>query len=246
MLEDGGVADLSKRIVSARDGHQRVLVALAGPPGAGKSTLAAALKEAVCAEAGRGSAELVPMDGFHLDNAELHRRGLFAVKGAPETFDAAGFVALVRNARKAVDDLPYPIFDRANDRTLQDAAILKAQTRFVIFEGNYLLLQQGDWAELSGLFDVTVLLTAPISVLRGRLVGRWLKHGLSQRDAEARAEGNDMVNARTVLNASGSAHIRLSTQSDGRISMETHGQRKRRAGWNSTAQAKRDWRSVNT
>lgn len=224
------VQQLCTQVMSAQSGTERVLVAVAGPPGAGKSTLAADLVLALRAQTGENNAALVPMDGFHLDNEELRLRGLLARKGAPETFDTSAFFALVAAVREDKGDLTYPLFDRALDKTLSDAATLPAAARIVVFEGNYLLLQQGRWAALSGMFDVTVLLSVPLPVLRARLVARWLEHGLTKRDAEARAMSNDMVNARTVRDHSAPADLTLITQSDGQITIETRHERVNRAG----------------
>ncbi|MFN4130332.1 MAG: nucleoside triphosphate hydrolase [Paracoccaceae bacterium] len=202
-----------QRVDSARQSNGRVLVAIAGAPGAGKSTLADQLVAVINDRDGDGTAALLPMDGFHRDNAELDAMGLRDVKGAPETFDVAGFVSLVRRVRANDGAVRYPLFDRSLDRTLPDASVLQAATPVVVLEGNYLLLQQGHWADLRPLFDVTVMLSVPLSVLRDRMVERWLTYGLSRPAAEARAEGNDIVNARTVLAASGAADLTL----DGKV-----------------------------
>lgn len=211
---DRAIAAILGRVDAARQSGARVLVAIAGAPGSGKSTLAGELVTAIRARDGDGAASLVPMDGFHLDNADLDAMGLRAVKGAPQTFDALGFVTLVRKIRDNDGPVTYPLFDRALDRTIPDAGHLDAGTPIVVFEGNYLLLQDGAWAGLAGLFDVTVMLSVPMSELRGRLVDRWLSHGLSQGDAEARAQGNDIPNARLVIANSASADLTLGSDAD--------------------------------
>lgn len=221
MPHSGVIEQLCARTLASQDAGRRVLVAVTGPPGAGKSTIAADLVTALRAQQGAERAALVAMDGFHLDNSELHAEGLLSVKGAPETFDTTGFLALVQDVRADKGDLRYPLFDRAQDKTLPDAANLPAATRIVVFEGNYLLLQRAGWSSLAGMFDLTAFLTVPLPVLRARLVARWLEYGLSQADAAARADSNDMANARTVLEHSGSPDLVLVTQSDGQITMGT-------------------------
>ncbi|PWE48154.1 uridine kinase [Thioclava sp. NG1] len=190
--------------------HGRVLIGIAGPPGSGKSTMAEAVTAALNAR-GRSAdpAALVPMDGFHLDNEELDRRNLRAVKGAPETFDVAGFKALVRRLRDDGREIRYPLFSRAQDRTLPEAGVLSPDRRIVIVEGNYLLFGGGDWAGLAPLFDATVMLAPPMEVLKSRLVARWIEHGLSPEDALARASRNDLENARRVLEQSVEADLIL-------------------------------------
>lgn len=200
---------IMKRVDAARQSGARVLVAIAGAPGSGKSTLAGMLVAQIRAREGDAAASLVPMDGFHLDNADLDALGLRAAKGAPETFDVAGFVSLVRKVRADQGAVSYPLFDRSLDKTLPDAGHLAAGTPLVVFEGNYLLLRDQPWADLADLFDVTVMLSVPLADLRARLVDRWLTHGLSPADAEARAEGNDLANVRQVIAKSAPAHLTL-------------------------------------
>lgn len=204
-----GVDAIIARIRAVHRPGDRTLVAIVGAPGSGKSTLAQRLVADLAARDGPSGAALVPMDGYHLDNAELDALGLRAVKGAPQTFDAAGFVALVRRVRANDGPVSYPLFDRGLDRTIPEAGHLAADTPIVVFEGNYLLLNKGVWAELAGLFDVTVMLSVPMPDLRARLVERWLSYGLSQPDAEARAEGNDIPNARLVIANSAEADLTL-------------------------------------
>lgn len=202
------------RIDAIRPSGTRIVVAIAGPPGSGKSTLAEKVVAAINGRDGPGTAALLPMDGFHLDNADLDARGLRAVKGAPQTFDAAGFVALVRRVRTATGDLRYPLFDRGLDRTLPDEGHLAAATSVVVCEGNYLLLRTAPWTDLAPLFDLTVMLSVPMPVLRDRLVARWRDHGLPDADAEARANGNDIPNAQTVIAESAPADIVLDQPAD--------------------------------
>lgn len=187
----------------------RKLVGIAGAPASGKSTLAAQLVTELRRRGGRKAAALVPMDGFHLDNAELDAKGLRHVKGAPQTFDVAGFVTLVRAIKTQTDSLCYPLFDRAQDKTLPDAGQLESDIPVVVFEGNYLLLQHPKWADLRRLFDLTVMLSVPLDELRDRLVARWLSYGLTQDRAIKRAESNDIPNARLVIANSATADLTI-------------------------------------
>ncbi|MCB2115215.1 MAG: nucleoside triphosphate hydrolase [Rhodobacteraceae bacterium] len=177
-------------------GGRRRLVALAGPPATGKSTLA----EVLCARllAGGQSAVVVPMDGFHLDNRILAARGLLARKGAPETFDAEGFIALIRRLKSGAEVFA-PLFDRARDIAVAGACVIPATAGTVIVEGNYLLLDEAPWRALAPLWDFAVFVDTPEDELRERLNARWRAHGLDEAAARARAEGNDLPNARRVL-----------------------------------------------
>lgn len=153
------------------------------------------------------------MDGYHLDNAELDALGQRHEKGAPHTFDAAGFAGLVRAVRTQMDALRYPLFDRVQDKTLPDAGQLSPDVPIVVFEGNYLLLQRPHWSDLRDLFDLTVMLSVPMEVLRDRLVARWLAHGLPNDQAVIRAESNDIPNAQLVIANSAPADMTIGSVS---------------------------------
>lgn len=177
------------------DPSTRQLVALAGPPGTGKSTVAEALDQAIRQ---RGQhVTVVPMDGFHLDNRVLEPLGLLPRKGAPETFDAGGFISLVRRIR-AGEEVVAPVFDRARDIAIAGAQVVPAGPGVILFEGNYLLFDESPWRDLRPLWDLAIWLETPLDELRRRLIDRWLTHGLDADQARMRAEGNDLANARRI------------------------------------------------
>lgn len=179
----------------------RRLIALVGPPGAGKTMLAANLAQRLGPEA-----VVVPMDGFHLDNRLLAPRGLLPRKGAPETFDAAGLLALLRRLA-AGEAAAFPLFDRARDEAIAQAGEVTAAHRFVLVEGNYLLLRQPVWADMAPLWSLTLRLTVPEAELERRLIARWIAHGLAPEAARARALGNDLPNAHLVATGSAPADL---------------------------------------
>lgn len=187
---------------------QRLLVAIAGPPGSGKSTLAEAVVRTLNSRHGANAA-LLPMDGFHLDTEVLESRGLVSRRGAPETFDVRGFVQLIQSVRAAQRSIHYPVYDRSQERAIPDAATLSAETDIVIVEGNYLLLGQPVWQELHGLFDVRIFLDCALDTLESRLMNRWLSFGYQHEDAARKVEGNDLKNARRVIDESIGADLVL-------------------------------------
>ncbi|MDC9808554.1 nucleoside triphosphate hydrolase [Rhizobium binxianense] len=192
-----GVDEIAGEVLSRAGNSRRFLVAIAGPPGAGKSTMADNLAAALKAKG--ESVAVLPMDGFHMDNAILIERGLLARKGIPETFDVRGFLDIVRAVRPADQEVLVPVFDRSRELAIASARPISPEDRFIIIEGNYLLFTQGKWAELDGIFDYTIMLAPPIEVLEERLWDRWRGYKLTEEEASAKVYGNDLPNGRLIL-----------------------------------------------
>ncbi len=198
--------DLAERIAALPERPGRRLVAVAGAPGAGKSTLAAALTEALCR---RGDAAvLMPMDGFHLDDRLLEPRGLLPRKGAPETFDFGGLLAALRRIREG-ESVVLPVFDRSREIAIAGAAEIAPETRIVVVEGNYLCLDEAPWRALAAFWDFSVFLDVPMEELERRLVARWLAHGFDPAAAEAKARENDLANAERVRRGLGRVDLSI-------------------------------------
>lgn len=191
----GGLADATDRARRLAETGQRRVLGIAGPPGAGKSTLAEKLTEAL-----EGRAVLVPMDGFHLAGAELERLGRDDRKGAPDTFDAPGYAALLRRLRDPDPDHPVyaPAFDRALEEPVAGALAVTPDVPLVITEGNYLLLDEGPWAPVRGLLDEVWFLELDPEVRVRRLVERHVRYGKPPAVARAWVERSDEANARLV------------------------------------------------
>lgn len=190
-------AALLERARQLASGPRRLL-GITGPPGAGKSTLAAALVAAL-----GGRAVLVPMDGFHLAQAELERLGRADRKGAPDTFDAAGFVALLTRLRAAAgkggkETVYAPTFDRTIEEPVAGAIPVEPHVPLIVVEGNYLLHDDGAWSRVPALLDETWYVDVDDAVRVERLVERHVAFGKAPAAARAWALGPDELNARLV------------------------------------------------
>jgi pantothenate kinase len=182
-------------------GGGRILLGIAGPPGAGKSTLADWLVRQLDARHGT-SPRLVaqaPMDGFHLPNSTLARLGLADRKGAPETFDAAGYASLLARLRAGGPrEVDAPSFSRVHDAPVPGAHRIAPTVRLVICEGNYLLLGTGAWAQVRACCDETWFLQVDEEIARTRLIDRHTSGGRCGPAARRWVEENDLNNLRLV------------------------------------------------
>ncbi|WP_244890694.1 nucleoside/nucleotide kinase family protein [Luteibacter rhizovicinus] len=192
-------------------GGRRIL-GIAGAPGAGKSTLAAQL----AAHLGR-AAVIVPMDGFHLANAELKRLERADRKGAHDTFDGFGYVAMLRRLRspRPGETVYAPAFHREIEEAVAGEIPVASDVRLVITEGNYLLFDEGPWSEVHGLLDQAWYVDVDGAQRKAQLLERHMRFGRSREDALDWIENTDEPNARLIAATAGRADFRA------RIELET-------------------------
>ncbi|MEH0972412.1 nucleoside/nucleotide kinase family protein [Micromonospora sp. CPCC 205546] len=194
-----GTDELVARARALAEAGPRQLLGIAGPPGAGKSTLAERIVEAI-----GPTARLVPMDGFHLAQAELRRLGRAERKGAADTFDADGYVSTLRRLRRLEPTAVYvPAFHRDLEEPVAGSIEVPPSVRLVVTEGNYLLMTRTPWDEVRQLLHEAWFLDLDGELRLRRLTARHEAYGRSPEQARAWATGSDEANAAQVA---GTAH----------------------------------------
>ena len=184
---------------------RRFVIAIAGSPAAGKTTLAEGIRDRLT-----GEATVLGLDAYHFDDSILAERGHRERKGAPHTFDVAAYRHMLTRLRtEPAVELAVPRFDRALELSRNCAELVGPEHRIVITEGNYLLLDQANWADLSDLFDLTVQLVVAEGVVEKRSLARWEEFGLTTAEGRRRVEQNDRANARLVAERSRAADITI-------------------------------------
>ncbi|MCA0322952.1 MAG: nucleoside/nucleotide kinase family protein [Actinobacteria bacterium] len=176
----------------------RQLLGITGSPGAGKTTLATKLVETLNGGADPQVAVYLPMDGFHLADASLQRLGLSDRKGAPETFDGHGYLALLRRVRVDRTTVWAPGFERDLEQPIAGAIAVDPDVRLVVTEGNYLLIDADPWREARSLLDQAWFVEVDDAVRRDRLVARHVEFGKARQDAIDWVQRVDEPNARLV------------------------------------------------
>ena len=198
MTPEENAAKVIESLPATLPAEHRYVVAIAGPPASGKSTLAAALVDAFDGRAG-----LMAMDGFHFDDAILIERGDRARKGAPHTFDVVSYAMTLRSLRESPGiEQSVPTFDRTLELSRNCASLVRAEHQIVVTEGNYLLLNSSPWTTLAPLFDFTVWLDVPMTTIEERNSARWAEFDYSPQQISDWLETNDLPNARLTQSSS--------------------------------------------
>ena len=194
--------DRALSITQKRDA--RVIIGLVGKPGSGKSTLSSYLLKKLPKE----STALVPMDGFHLSNAQLALLGRSDRKGAPDTFDVDGYVELLQRIKtNFTQEIYFPIFHREIEESIAAEGVIHPHTSLVITEGNYLLLGEDTWSGVAPLLTESWFVDVSNDRRMARLVARHIKFGKSFEEAHAWAHGSDQSNADLIEAARAKADV---------------------------------------
>jgi pantothenate kinase len=190
--QEAALARIQNHLENSSD---RVLIGIIGKPGAGKSTLSKFLM----AKLPKEFVTVVPMDGYHLSNKVLKDLNRADRKGAPDTFDVAGFISLVKRIRtEQTQNIYYPIFDRAIEESIAAQGVVTSATKVVIIEGNYLLHDDGGWEVCNDLLDESWMVDVDDDKRISRLISRHIAYGKDPEAAKAWAKGTDEVNAKLI------------------------------------------------
>jgi pantothenate kinase len=197
---------LAREAVALVGDRSRAILGIAGSPGAGKSTLVDGLVARIAAAKGAEWVAHVPMDGFHLADVQLDRIGARGRKGAPDTFDPAGYAQLLERVKQEVEDPVYvPGFDRTLEQPLAAALVVLPSARLVVTEGNYLLLDHPHWARARRAMDAVWFVASDESERIERLVARHVEFGKTPEEARAWVATTDQRNSELVAGTVGRA-----------------------------------------
>ena len=184
----------------------RYFIAISGPPASGKSTISEKLHADLTLK--RHKPSILQMDGFHYDNSILKEKGLLQKKGAPETFDVYGLLNFIKRLQNEPEVI-VPIFDRSLELSRSSAVIISKESKVIIVEGNYLLLNSQPWRDLQNFFNTTVMIDCEEKILEQRLIDRWKNLNLSKDEINQKVYKNDLPNGAYVIKNSISAKYYL-------------------------------------
>ena len=188
-------AALERAITLIQSEDARIIIGLVGKPGAGKSTLSSYLLKKLPKE----TTALVPMDGFHLSNAQLNKLGRIERKGAPDTFDSHSYADLLQRIKTDTsNDIYFPIFHRDIEESIAAEGVIHPHTSLILTEGNYLLLESNGWSQVAEMLTESWFLDIDNDRRMARLVARHIKYGKSTEAAHAWANGVDEGNAQLI------------------------------------------------
>lgn len=202
------IASLAIKRFAAKQG-KRLMMAIAGAPGSGKSTIAERVVDILARESGV-SAALFPMDGYHYDDAVLNAMGRRAFKGAIDTFDVHGLRHMLERLKANEDDIvAVPVFDRSIEIARAGGRLIPQSVDIIVCEGNYLLAKQPPWDRLKPIFDFTVFVEVGEEDLRERLRTRWRGFGLDEAEINRKVEENDLPNGLFIMETAAEPDLRL-------------------------------------
>ena len=224
MTRSSNISALTDRLARL-DPHERHLIGLTGAPGAGKSTVSELLAEQL-----GSSLVVIPMDGFHLASSVIAGTPLAARRGAPDTFDADGFIALLRRLRNQLEPVVYaPRFDRTIEDPIAGSIAVHSEVPFVLVEGNYLLHAVPPWSGVADFLDETWYLELNNDSSRvDRLIARHVEYGKSTEASERFVRTSDEPNAELIALSRSRADLVVIEREDGTLSTETPSSRRQR------------------